>query len=208
MRVRIAVVTVSGRAYYKLVSELKERRLPFLSIVPGKPIPRSVKVVLTTEGEREMVDHPNVLVFNPEDEPAEIVNEAIRVIQGKRIYDNVTIGVDPGKTFGVAVLCDGTVLKAEDGLTLEKTLDTIVKALNENPAKVQTVKIGGGVTSLAEELLKRLCRVLPDSVNIEIVNEVGTSRSREEGSRKLSDADSAVKIAERKGETRFGSVLR
>jgi len=200
MRAKIAVVTVSGRAYYKLVSELKERRLPFLSILPGKPIPKTVKVVLTTEEERSVIDHPNILVFNPKNEPEEIVNEAIRILQGKRIYNEVTIGVDPGKTFGVAVLCDGTVLKAEDGLTLEKALDTILKALSENPAKVQRVKIGGGVTYLAEDLLKRLCRVLPGNVELEIVNEVGTSRTWEGRGRKLSDADSAVKIAERKGE--------
>ena len=74
MRAKIAVVTVSGRAYYKLVSELKERRLPFLSILPGKPIPKTVKVVLTTEEEQSVIDHPNILVFNPKNEPEEIVN--------------------------------------------------------------------------------------------------------------------------------------
>ncbi|RJS85938.1 hypothetical protein CW702_00285 [Candidatus Bathyarchaeota archaeon] len=201
MRAKIAVATVSGRAYYKLVSELKERNIPFYSIVPGKPIPRSVKVVLTTEEEKPKIDHPNILTYNVSCEPAEVVNEAIRILQGKRIYDNVTIGVDPGNTFGVAVLCDGTVLKAEDGLTFEMALDEILKALKENPAKNQTVRIGGGVTVLAEELLRRLSRVLPESVNLEIVNEVGTSRPSGEGGRKLSDADSAVMIAERKGQS-------
>lgn len=204
MRAKIAVVTVSGRAYYKLVSELKERNLPFFSIVPGKPIPKSVRVVLTTEEEKPRIDHPNILIFNAEREPTEIINEAIRILQGKRIYDNVVVGVDPGNTFGVAVLCDGSVLKAEDGLTFEKALDEILKALKENPAKNQTVRIGGGVTTLAEEILRRLSRVLPDSINLEIVNEVGTSRSAREGGRKLSDADSAIKIAERKGQLYFG----
>jgi len=48
MRTKIAVATVSGRAYYKLVKELKERGLVFLSLVPGEAIPSTIKVVVTT----------------------------------------------------------------------------------------------------------------------------------------------------------------
>ena len=199
MRAKIAIATVSGKAYYKLVRELKERNLIFLSLLPSDKIPQTVKVVLTTREERDKVDHPNVLVYDAEEEPTEVIDEAIRIIQGKRLYEDVTIGVDTGKTFGVAIICDGNVLRAEDGLTLEKAIDMIITALKENPARNQTVRIGGGVPTIAEELLNRLNRALPESVKIEIVDEVGTSRIRsEEGRKKLTDADSAIRIAKRR----------
>jgi len=203
MKAKIAVATVKGRAYYKLVKELKERNLPFLSIVPGEPIPSTIKVVLTTPEETSLIEHVNVLTFHDEMEPSAIVNEAIRIIHGKKVYNELTIGVDPGKTFGVAVLGDGEVLKAEDGLTLERAIDMILTSLKENPSKNQTIRIGGGVTTLAEEIFRRLSRALPDNVSLEIVDEEGTSRLREEGYKKISDADSAIKIAEKKGGIRY-----
>jgi len=73
MKAKIAVATVSGKAYYKLVKELKERDIPFLSLTPRDHIPPSVKVVITTGKERRLITHPNVLVFNEETDPATVV---------------------------------------------------------------------------------------------------------------------------------------
>ena len=46
MKTKIAVATVHGRAYYKLVTELQWRHLPFLSLKPWDSVPMSIKVVL------------------------------------------------------------------------------------------------------------------------------------------------------------------
>ena len=62
-RAKIAVATVSGKAYYKLVNELKNRDIPFLSLVPGDSIPQSIKVVVTTEKEKPLIDHQRILVY-------------------------------------------------------------------------------------------------------------------------------------------------
>jgi len=196
MRSKIAVSTVSGKAYYKLVNELKQRRLPFLSLIPGEPIPPSIEVVITTDKEKASVGHRTVLVYNAEAEPSGIIDEAIRVIQSKEAYGELAVGVDPGKTFGVAVLGDGKILRKEEGLTLEMAIDTILTELKRNPAKAQRIKIGKGIPELAEEINRRLSRVLPKNVSIEMVSEAGTSTLRGKGfRRKMSDADSAMNIA-------------
>jgi len=200
MRAEIAVATVSGKAYYRLVNELKKRKLLFLSLVPGEPIPPSIKMVITTEKERFLLAHPSVLIYDAESDPSDTINEALRMIRSREIYGEVTIGVDPGKTFGIAVLGDGSILKREDGLSLEKAVDTVLMELKKNPAKVQRVKIGSGIPELAEELSRRLRIALPSDVEIETVGEDGTSTLRDEGIRKkLSDADSALEIATKKG---------
>ncbi|MCW4027866.1 MAG: hypothetical protein NWE76_10340 [Candidatus Bathyarchaeota archaeon] len=196
MKTEIAVVTVSGKAYFRLVNELKQRRLLFLSLVPGESIPPSIKVAITTEEERTRVEHPTVLVYDEETDPSQAIDEAMRRIQKKEVYEEVTIGVDPGKTFGVAVLGDGKALKRLEKATLEMAIDTILTELKKNPAKVQNVKIGDGIPGLAEEIAGRLGKALPEAVGIQIVGEEGTSSLRGKGfRRKMSNADSAVRIA-------------
>lgn len=203
MSSKIAVATVSGKAYYLLVNELRQRKLSFLSCVPDRPISPSIQVVITTGNERPLVKHPNVLVYDPENDPSETVDKALRIIQSKEAYKEITVGIDPGKNFGVAVLGDGKVLKKEQSLTLEKAVDTVLMELKKNLGQGQHVKIGDGIPEMAEELASRLDIALPENVSIEIVSEVGTSTLRSDGSRrKATDADSAIEIGRKNGTTK------
>ncbi len=203
-RAKIAVATVSGKAYYKLVNELKDRDVPFLSLVPGDPIPQSIKVVLTTEKEKPVIDHQRILIYDAEKDPSDIISEALRIVMNKEVYEELVIGVDPGKTFGVAVLADGKTLRREELSTMEKTIDFILTELKRNPSKTQIIRIGKGLPNLAEEIASRLERSIPESVLIEMVDEKGTSSLKNSGfKKKLSDADSAIKIASKKGEIRL-----
>jgi len=196
VRAQVAVATLSGRAYYMLVNELKSRNVPFLSLIPGEPVPPSIKVVITTRDEADRIGHPQILIYNGGTEPAKIVDEALRIVMDKNLYEELVIGVDPGKTFGVAILADGKVLKREGGLSMERAIDLILSELMRNPAKVKKVRIGRGVPDLAEEVARRLEKTLPEGATVEMVNEVGTSTIKDRGfKRKLSDAESAVRIA-------------
>ena len=202
MKAKIALATVSGKAYYKLANELKERGLPFLSLTPTDDIPLGVKVVITTRKERGLITHPNTLVFEDEADPATVVYEAVRVVQGKQSYDRVVVGVDPGKTFGIAVLGDGNPLETVTCSSLEETVNTILKALSRVPAKINVVKIGDGAPVYTKELLRLLDETLPKEAAIEIVSEAGTSHLARENLRQRGERDvmSAMKIAERKGQ--------
>jgi len=202
MKAKIALATVSGRAYYKLVSELKRQNLPFWSLRPWDPIPLDARVVITTKEERHLIAHPNVLTFDYESDPVTIINEAIRIVQGKPSYEKVIVGVDPGKTCGVAVLGDDSVVKAINCSSLQETVSAVVDSLDRVPATVIVVKVGDGAPAYAKELLHLLDEVLPEEVTIEIVSEAGTSRSVNETAhrRELRDVMSAVEIARRTGQ--------
>jgi len=205
MKEKIAVATVSGKAYYRLVNELKQRNLLFISLVPGEPVSSSINVVITTEKEKPLINHPNILTYDAEADPSDIVDEALRMVRSRELYEEVTVGVDPGKTFGIAILGDRNIIRREDGLSLEKTLETILTELKKNPAKTQRVKIGSGIPELAEELSRRLRIALPSNVAIETVSESGTSFLKDRDIRKkLSDAESALNIATKKGRVHLG----
>ena len=202
MKAKIALATVSGRAYYKLVNELKRKGLLFWSLKPWDPIPLDAKVVITTNEERHYVTHPNVLIFDYESDPEMVVSEAIRTAQGKLSYEKVVVGVDPGKTYGVAVLGDDNVLKTTNCSSLEETISAILEGLGRVPATVSLVKVGNGAPAYAKELLHSLDEALPEEVAIGIVSEAGTSRLVNETAhrRELRNVMSAIEIAGRKGQ--------
>jgi len=201
MKTKIALATVSGRAYYKLVNELKRKNLPFLSLKPWDPIPLNIKVVITTKEERHLVTHPHILIFEHESNPTSVIDEAILGVQGKRSYEKVVVGVDPGKTYGVAVLGDDNVLETLNCSSLEETVNVILDDLKRFPATVSLVKVGDGAPTYTKGLLHSLNETLPQETVIEIVSEAGTSSFMNETAhrRGLRDAMAAIEIAGRTG---------
>jgi len=202
MKAKIAVATVSGRAYYLLVNELKKRGVSFSSLRPWDSIPLDVKVVLTTKKERTSIKHPNIIILKSESDSAMVVDEAIRIVQGKKDYDKVVIGVDPGETFGVAILGDGNALETFYCSSLKETLKVILENLKRVEASVKVIKIGNGAPVHTTELLRLLDEYLPKGVTIEIVSETGTSHFIKDTIHRRGPRDmmSAKMIAGRQGQ--------
>jgi hypothetical protein len=205
MKANIAVATTSGKAYYLIVNELKRRKLPFISLTPNEEIPVEIKIVITTEKEKHLIKHEKILVYKDETEPEELVNEALQILHGKDEYEKLTIGVDPGEIFGLAVLVDGKVVETENCFSVEDTVDKILKFLR-NFGKISvasvSVKVGDGVPAYKEKLLRSLDDALPLNVMLESVSEVGTDRylNRTKHRRGLRDIASAIRIAGRDGQ--------
>ena len=204
MKAKIAVATVSGKAYYLIVNELKRKDTPFLSLTPNEPIPIEIKVVITTEGEKHLINHERILVCQEGMEPEAVVNEALQIVQGKEYYEKIVIGVDPGEVFGVAVLADGKVIETGNCFSFEQTLNkvkNILKNLGSTQITSVSVKVGDGVPAYKEKLLQLLDNALPPNVVLESVSEAGTNRyiSETKHRRGLRDIVSAIRIAGRNG---------
>jgi hypothetical protein len=202
MEAKIAVATVSGKAYYLIVNELKARGLDFLSLTPYESIPLTVQVVITTEKERELIKHPKLLVYQEGTSASELVDEATKLVRGKTTFETIAVGVDPGKTFGIAVLSDGDILETLTCVSLEETVNTIADIFSKHQAAVKVGKVGNLAPEYAAALLQLLDKVLPKDVTIEVVHEEGTSRLGRQTIHKrgLRHAIAAVKIAERRGQ--------
>lgn len=201
MKEKIAVATVSGKAYFLLINELKERNISFISFIPGQPVPAAAKVVITTEKEKPLIDYDKIIIYNEGIEPSRVVNEALKILQGKEKYEKIIIGIDPGEVFGLAVVADGKVVETRNCFGIyevSKEVTNIIKTFDISAEII--VRIGNGI-QVYKELLQTLDSELPPHVILEIVSEAGTDRPARNGShrRGLRDIASAIRIAARTG---------
>lgn len=202
MKAKVAIATVQGKAYFLIVNKLKEKNIPFISLVPGETVPTEVKVVITTEKEKHRINHQKVLVYAGETEPNALTDEIRKTLQGKEAYEKIVIGVDPGDVFGFAVVADGKVSETANCFSIHDMLTKIngvVKSVN-GASTVVIVKIGNGVPTY-KDLLEALDAALPPEVVLEVVSEAGTSHILNENKhrRGLRDIASAIRIAGRTG---------
>jgi hypothetical protein len=202
MTEKIAVATVSGKAYFLIVNELRERKMAFLSLIPGDPVPVEAKVVITTEKEKHLINHERTLVYDSETAPSSIVNEAVKILQGKESYEKIVVGIDPGEVFGLAVVADGKVNETDNCFSVQETQDKIKNIIKDVDvySTVVSVKIGNGVPAY-KNLLETLDSALPPEVILEVVSEAGTNRhiNANKHRRGLRDIASAIRIAGRVG---------
>jgi hypothetical protein len=202
MKAKVAVATVSGKAYFFIVNKLKERNIPFISLVPGETVPAEVKAVITTEQEKGRINHERVLVYDSEIEPDSLINEVMRILQGKEAYEKIVIGVDPGDVFGLAVIADGKVNETGNCFSTQETLTKISNVIKNVAisSTAVTIKIGNGVPAY-KELLDALDQTLPPQVHLEVVSEAGTSRILNDNKHRRGPRDiaSAIRIAGRAG---------
>jgi len=209
MEAKIAIATVSGRAYYLLVNELKARKMAFLSLTPYENVPLTIQVVITTEAESKHIKHPRVLAYRENTDPSTIVDEALKLVEGKKDFETIVVGIDPGKTSGIAVLNDGNVLNTLTCSNIEETVNAVAEIFSKQQAAIRVLKVGNWSPSYTAELLPLLDSILPKDVTIEIVREAGTSRftGQTVHKRGLRHAMAAIKIAERRGQayTRKGA---
>ena len=203
MRAKVAVATVSGKAYFLVVNEMKKRNIPFVSLIPGEHVPIEIKVVITTEKEKHLVNHERVLIYSDTTELDIIGSEVVKILQGKESYETVVIGVDPGEVFGLGVIADGRVIDTENCFSVKEVVNKIMGVLKtvDFSLSVVSVKIGNGVP-VYKELVEALDEALPSEVLLEIVSEAGTNRYHHEAKhrRGLRHIVSAIHIAGRVGQ--------
>src|SRR4030066_1253318 len=125
MKAKVAVATVQGKAYFLIVNKLKERNIPFISLVPGETVPTEVKAVITTEMEKHRINHEKILIYDSETEPDSVINEVMKILQGKEAYEKIVVGVDPGEMFGLAVIADGKVNETGNCFSIQEALTKV-----------------------------------------------------------------------------------
>ncbi len=196
----IAIVTVSARAYYKLTSEFKKRTVPFLSLTDLSNIPPNIKVLISTELTEKTDEIPFMLTYNELDDPKDVVVKAIQISQGRPKYDQLFVGVDPGKRIGIAMVSNSGVLFSTTSLSVDKAVRTIIELLDNIQADRKVVKVGDGGGIYCKKLIDSLSYELPLNVSLEIVNESGTSSGNGRTmKRSMIDMASAAVISTRNG---------
>jgi len=202
MSEEVAVVTTSGKAYYRLVNELKKRNINFLSLKPDENIPYFIKVIITNDFKRRVSDRYKTLFYDEEEDPKKVIEDFVKILHGKKEYNKVVIGVDPGKRFGFAILGDGNIIKTGSYSNIEKTVQIIDQKMREMNAKIKVVKIGDGAKMFGNALIKYLHKTLPQNILLESVKENSTTSLNYSSFKHrtgIRDEIAAVKISTREG---------
>jgi len=202
MEEKVAVATVQGKPYYLIVNKLREQDIPFISLIPEESVSAKIQLVITTEREKNLVNHAKILVFHREEELDRLVDEVEVLLLGKTAFQKIIVGLDPGAATGLVAIADGKVIEEANCFSSKEVVDNILKVLRNVRFEVTrvSVKIGNGV-SVYKDLLKSLDDALPSRVVLEVVNEAGTNKPLKENkcSRGVRHISSATRIAGRVG---------
>jgi len=141
----VAVATLNSKIYFGLVERLKRKNIGFISKKPWEPIPLGVKIVFTTKDEASNIKH-HTIVFCEEGNLDRVVEEASAIIQGLdgKSFDELLVGIDPGKTIGLAVVSRGVVLNSSTKHSLKDVFQTLEQTIQSLKPKRVLVKVGTG----------------------------------------------------------------
>lgn len=185
----LGILTSDFRVYYELISALKKRDLPFVSLSFDEAIPVNVGVIITTDNEKDKIDFPQLVALSKDFDMS--IDIAQRILRGKDIFQKLIIGIDPGGRPGIAVIGDGEVLATAQVPSPEKVKQRIVRAIKSYPANETIIRIGHGDTTHRNRIINSLSAL---GMKIEISDETRTTKISE-----TPDIDAAIDIALKSG---------
>lgn len=192
------------RVYYRLVQEFKRKGAPFRSILPDEEIPADVRVVITTSKELPRVKNRRIIRVGRGYPYRLAVDRALNCPDESNGFREVVVGIDPGKSIGIATLGDGriihTALLRGTG-NLRREVNYVFWAF---PSSRRLIRIGSmGSRPLLNEITKTLGGLRWEAP-MELVDERRTSQQFSRSEMDLPrDIVAAIQIASRLG-TRLG----
>ncbi|MFL6430975.1 MAG: hypothetical protein ACJ71X_05910 [Nitrososphaeraceae archaeon] len=202
MQSKVAVATVHGRPYYKIITALKLMDIRFDSLSPEEAAVSNAKVIITTEDEAQIVRRKDVLLDTELDKcPTILKAKILRNIMGDYHDDQLTIGIDPGDRIGISIIYLHNEIDSIVESSPTSTIHLISPLLSGIVSKKKIIRIGDGNMDMAERLATMIKLKFRDLVEIEIVDEYGTSlpRNIDANRRGIRDRSSARAIALRRG---------
>jgi hypothetical protein len=199
---KVTVATVHGRPYYKIISALKLMDIRFDSLSPEQAAVSNAKVIITTADEAQIVKRKDVLLDTELDKcPTLLKAKILRNIMGEYHDDQLTIGIDPGDRIGISIIYLHNEIESVVESSLMSTIHLISALVPGIISKKKVIRIGDGNIDMAETLAIMIKLKFKDFVDIEIVDEYGTSlpRNIDANRRGLRDRSSARAIALRRG---------
>jgi len=210
---KIAIQTQDMRLYYKLMKYLKVPRLITRFFTPDQTIPiEDFDLIITTTESIENIE-PNTKIINLKSEEIEpsIVPRIIGLIARKKasIFRKLIIGIDPGKTIGLAAVCDGMLLYATTtkmNTLINKLKDVVVTF----PSEEIVIRVGNQPPYVSNIIFNKLFSFLGREPNItlEIVEESFTTSKKAKLKQQLGiNEGAAFSIAQRSGK-QYNDMVR
>ncbi len=176
--INVTIATNNFRFLYKINEILVNiRNIKTDHILPNEQIPDKTKLIITTEIEKKYFE--NKIVFVPKAfNLYYLYSNIILLVKNKETFEEVIVGIDPGKTTGFAVVVDEKMVLAtsEFFTAVDVVKETIAVFFNVETIKFE-VKIGDGGGTIRKEIVSRLKEIFHEKGNIQIVSEHRTSKT-------------------------------
>ncbi len=174
--INVTVISTNYRFKYainEILSKIKEIKIDHT--LPSDPFPERVDVVISTEIEKHTINFDKI--FIPKAYNIMYLYSNIYLLaNNKDRFENITIGIDPGKIIGFAVLSDdGTILNATDLCSVTDVVKETISAYFNIETTDFIVKIGRGGKKIREEIITKLEKTFHGKILVKIVNEDNTS---------------------------------
>lgn len=181
---RVGILTEDPRAFFDMLTALREHGIAHTSLDFAEPIPANISVILTTELERHKVSFDRVV----SDKDVDVaVEKVMRMLAGEESASDIIIGIDPGQVTGIAVLADGAVISRTMISCPEDVRGEVYDIIERMAPSDVMVRIGNGDRTNRN----RIFNILWDMGYIcEIVDESNTTKRS-----KTPHEDAAVEIA-------------
>ena len=175
--------------------------LKFDSLSPAEAAQSDAKVIITTVDEAELVRQKGVVMLDTELEKYPAISKAkiLRSLAREDADDRLTIGIDPGSRIGISAIYLGQELLSDVESNPHDAVEQVAAMLGGITSRKKVVRIGDGDIRMARQIARMLKFRFEENVEIEIVDEHGTSQNTDANRRGARDRSSARTIAFRSG---------
>ena len=159
----------------RLLRKIAENKLPIKLL---SRLSDEVNIVITDSPEEIIGKNKIALVVKDVKTIDKVVEEVRLLLKRKIAYNLLTIGIDPGKRTGIAVLGDGEFLEGKILDNEESLINYVLNVLEKYPHNKCIIRIGfkEPTSSLIAELIYSNIKSTYDRVNLEFVSENKTTK--------------------------------
>lgn len=184
--------------YHSIIEEARARKLNLLVLTLSQPIPASVGAVITTECESEAIDFSRENIIIADDRPQTTLDRAVSLLSGED-FEQVIIGIDPGKYPGMAVLGDNKTISVHH-VSVGEVCPLMKRIMHDYRDRKILVRIGHGARLIRSQLING---ILDLGLEVEMVDETGTTPHLGKGvhGQVISDIIAAINIAKMQGKS-------
>jgi len=196
----VALATLDAALYEELAGELRARRIPSVSVIPGARIPTNAAVVLTSPSEVPLIGHAHILPVKSDGDRTALWAAVEHALHPGNPSSELLIGIDPGPRPGYAVIAEDRCL-AEGILESPEAVAQLGHHLGRRfPSRDLRFRVGSGDRVSRDRILNAL---VPLRHPVEVVDESGTTPR---GHRRPRDAIAARAIARSRGRPVHGKT--
>ena len=193
----VGVATSDSRAYYSILSRLKETNLRFVSLTPSQATNEVPEPIITTKNELGLFNVVSIPIEDLDENPMIMEGQILSktLIESKRV---ILIGVDPGLRIGVVVFYGGSGLGSFTVNSIDSLQWKVVSVVRNIPHAEVIIKVGDGAPKLSRKIVRAMTEYLPEA-RVEVVDERGTTINKLKSKGLTKDQRAAERIALRKG---------